>query len=111
MMGGGIPHFCVNPSYVKSRQTLACLALGVVQAGTGMRTLGGLPRTLHLLCLLLLPAPPSPRAVAATLWPFVFHCLVTLFVLSSDGGMERGNKSILVTAPLAPVPSGPSSLV
>lgn len=95
-------------SYLKSRQTLACLALGVVWAETGMRALGGLPKTLHLLCLLL-PAPP--RAVVATLWPFVFHCLVILFVLSSDGGMERGNKSILVTAPPAPVPSGPPSLV
>lgn len=106
--GGGITHFCVNPAYVKSGQTLVCLVLGADRAETEMRALGGLPRTLHLLCLLLLPTPP--RAVAATLWPFVFRCLVTLFVLSSDGGMERGNKSILVTAPLAPVPSGPSSL-
>lgn len=72
--------------------SLALIQLGEVRIGPGgggaawVRAPGGCLGHCIFCVFCLLPTPPHTAAV--TLRPFVSHCLVTPFVLISDGGWK-----------------------
>lgn len=85
-------------------RSLASIQLGEVRIGPG-----GLPGTLHLLCLL--PAANTPTHCCCDSEALCLSPLSHPLCPHLRWGVERGNESPLVTAPLAPAPAPPPSFV